>query len=231
MRKLSLSEFAQKAKIIHGDRYSYTNITYLKKRTYIDIVCKIHGTFRQLGCNHLAGNGCPHCHKELMNQNKFINISSQIHNNFYDYSLVCYKKVSQKVSIICPIHGEFKQTPGHHMYKKQGCPKCNRVFTKESWLHKAYKRKEALLYIIRCFNNQEEFIKIGITYKNLYKRFYNKKVMPYEFEILKEIKGSPDVIWDKEKELHIKYLKFKYTPKIKFSGETECFSKEIIQFL
>ena len=29
-----------------------------------------------------------------------------------------------KVTIICPIHGEFEQTLSKHISKKQGCPKC-----------------------------------------------------------------------------------------------------------
>ena len=34
------------------------------------------------------------------------------------------KKVNEKICIICPIHGEFWQTPANHL-RGQGCPKCN----------------------------------------------------------------------------------------------------------
>jgi len=46
-----------------------------------------------------------------------------IHNNKYDYSLVEYKDTKTKVKIICPIHGEFNQSPAAHL-RGQGCPKC-----------------------------------------------------------------------------------------------------------
>lgn len=45
---------------------------------------------------------------------KFINKSIEIHSNKYDYSKVVYKNIDTKVSIICPIHGEFNQTPRNH---------------------------------------------------------------------------------------------------------------------
>lgn len=46
-----------------------------------------------------------------------------IHNNKYDYSKSEYKTSEEKVCIICPIHGEFWQTPHGHL-RGQGCPNC-----------------------------------------------------------------------------------------------------------
>ena len=53
---------------------------------------------------------------------------NNIHNGKYDYSKVNYVKTTVKVDIICPIHGEFKQTPQAHL-KGQGCPLCGRIIT------------------------------------------------------------------------------------------------------
>lgn len=47
-----------------------------------------------------------------------------VHESKYDYSKVVYKNVETKVIIICPIHGEFEQTPYKHINCKQGCPSC-----------------------------------------------------------------------------------------------------------
>jgi very-short-patch-repair endonuclease len=58
-----------------------------------------------------------------MNKQEFKKRSEIIHNNKYDYSKVDYKSGNIKVIIICPIHGEFKQTPESH-YRSE-CPKCN----------------------------------------------------------------------------------------------------------
>lgn len=49
----------------------------------------------------------------------------EVHGDRYDYSKVVYKEANKKVCIICPIHGEFWQTPSHHL-RGQGCPICGR---------------------------------------------------------------------------------------------------------
>lgn len=48
--------------------------------------------------------------------------------------------------------------------------------------------------------------------------------MPYQYKIIKEITDKSEYIYDLEKELHRKYKKFKYEPKIYFGGITECFN-------
>jgi hypothetical protein len=42
----------------------------------------------------------------------------------YDYSKVIYKKYFEKVSIICPDHGEFFQSLANHINGGRGCPIC-----------------------------------------------------------------------------------------------------------
>jgi very-short-patch-repair endonuclease len=53
----------------------------------------------------------------------FIERSISIHGDKYDYSLVEYKNIDTKVTIICPVHGEFNQAPYSHM-KGHGCISC-----------------------------------------------------------------------------------------------------------
>lgn len=55
--------------------------------------------------------------------NDFIMRAKICHGDKYDYSKVIYKNANTKVTIICPEHGAFEQTPSHH-YNGQGCPKC-----------------------------------------------------------------------------------------------------------
>jgi len=54
---------------------------------------------------------------------QFIKDANIIHNYFYNYSLVIYKNNHTKIRIICPIHGEFEQTPIIHL-RPCGCSKC-----------------------------------------------------------------------------------------------------------
>lgn len=60
-----------------------------------------------------------------MNKNNFIQLAREIHRDKYDYSKVVYKNSKEKVLIICPIHGEFWQSPYSHL-KSTGCLKCAR---------------------------------------------------------------------------------------------------------
>ena len=55
---------------------------------------------------------------------EFINKSNRVHGNKYDYSKVEYVNSQTKVCIICPIHGEFWQTPANHVHG-HGCPFCS----------------------------------------------------------------------------------------------------------
>lgn len=59
----------------------------------------------------------------------FIEAARAVHHDKYDYSDVKFVGVNKKVSIICPEHGVFEQTPGKHL-KGQGCPRCGRNRTK-----------------------------------------------------------------------------------------------------
>ena len=53
----------------------------------------------------------------------FILEAKLIHGDKYDYSLVNYTGIFNKVKIICPIHGEFEQSPNNHL-GNMGCKKC-----------------------------------------------------------------------------------------------------------
>ena len=54
---------------------------------------------------------------------EFIKKAREIHGDKYDYSKVKYLNTKTKICIICPVHGEFWQTPNSHL-RKRGCPKC-----------------------------------------------------------------------------------------------------------
>lgn len=52
--------------------------------------------------------------------------SKQTHGDKYEYNLISYYKMKDKVEIVCPIHGSFWQTPDHHI-RGTGCPDCSRI--------------------------------------------------------------------------------------------------------
>ena len=54
-----------------------------------------------------------------------------IHGDKYDYSKTTYTGYSNKISVICLKHGEFKISIDSHVNKKSGCALCGRISTKE----------------------------------------------------------------------------------------------------
>ena len=53
--------FIKKARVVHGDKYIYTETTYKNNRVKVCIICPKHGKFWQTPHNHLNGDGCPIC--------------------------------------------------------------------------------------------------------------------------------------------------------------------------
>lgn len=79
----------------------------------------------------------------MVDLENFIKRSREVHGNKYDYSKVTFNKVTDKITIICPIHGEFEQVARQH-YRGQGCPKCGvesrvekKSYTTETFIEKA----------------------------------------------------------------------------------------------
>lgn len=126
---LTTEQFIEKAKSIHGDKYSYDKVIYKNSNTKIVITCDIHGDFNQQAGSHLQGIGCPNCKADklrdikLSNTNDFIEKARAIHGDRYDYSDTIYEKSKKKILIICPVHGEFIQHAGSHL-RGVGCPNC-----------------------------------------------------------------------------------------------------------
>lgn len=132
----SLEEVIDKFISIHGDTYDYSRVheDYKNSESKVTIICKIHGPFKQQVSLHNYGNNCKKCAmkvvvntrpKQNITHDEFLRRSIERHGDKYDYSKSVYVEQNQKVTIICPIHGEFKQSPRHH-WNSKGCYKCGR---------------------------------------------------------------------------------------------------------
>lgn len=124
--RLTRDKFITKANIVHNNFYNYDKVVYNRNNEKVIITCPIHGDFEMTPNGHLNGQGCPKCYHDskFLTTEEFIKKANKIHDNKYDYSLVNYKDSKSPVTIICPIHGEFKQTPNVHL-SDHGCPKCS----------------------------------------------------------------------------------------------------------
>ena len=134
-RRKTNEEFIENAKEIHGDKYDYSKVLYTNSYTKVCIVCPKHGDFQQTPHEHLKGQGCPECKKDTLakihfdTKDSFIKKANKIHGNKYDYSNINYICTKEKLTINCPIHGDFEQTPRDHL-QGCGCPKCGHINSK-----------------------------------------------------------------------------------------------------
>lgn len=139
-RVTNLREFIERAKEVHGDKYDYSKFEYKGCYNKSIIICPEHGEFEQSPNNHIKNHGCPMCARnKKLTVESFIEKANKVHNNKYDYSLVTnINNCNDKITIICPEHGEFQQRIDMHL-KGQGCGYCakNKKLTVEDFIMKA----------------------------------------------------------------------------------------------
>jgi hypothetical protein len=124
-KKVTTDNFIERAVLKHCNFYDYSKVIYKNAKSKITIICPKHGEFEQLPSDHLQGSRCIKCiiDNRKSTTDKFIQKAILKHGDFYDYSKVIYTNYSSKIIIICPEHGEFEQTPAHHLYGYK-CLKC-----------------------------------------------------------------------------------------------------------
>ena len=180
-KQATKEEFIEKAKEAHGDFYDYSSVVYKNNATDVKILCPIHGEFWQKPRSHTGKHpqGCRKCglekaaDKNRISRDEFIERARKAHGTRYDYSLVSYKQLKDKVTIICPDHGNFKQRAESHMMG-YGCNKCAvRGFNKEipGWLYFVYLPKYDL-YKIGVTNLGVDIRLIKETYEVVYTKYY-----------------------------------------------------------
>lgn len=132
---MTTEEFIARAKIIHGDKYTYVGVVYTNMHSKVEILCNVcTKLFSQRAYSHVNGQGCPHCAtldkttritSTRLSTEDFISRAIEVHGNRYDYSRVKYTNSSTPVEIVCKKHGVFKQTLGSHVNNRSECLKCS----------------------------------------------------------------------------------------------------------
>ena len=116
-RRLTTEQWVERAIHAHGDKYDYSKVDYLGSKTKVTVICPIHGESDQNPSEHLRTSGCRMCGIEIMKKktrlttDQWVAQAKEIHGDKYDYSETIYTKMSQKLRVICPIHGSFEQWP------------------------------------------------------------------------------------------------------------------------
>lgn len=141
--------FIKKALKIHGNKYDYSKVVYIKASEKVEIICrKGHDSFPLTPNHHLHGEGCRKCgritttNKQRMGDIQFIEDSIKIHGDLYRYNKVKYVSNGTPVKIYCTkCKKYFSQTPYKHLIGR-GCQRCGgtKKYTTEEFIEVSEKK-------------------------------------------------------------------------------------------
>lgn len=145
-------------------------------------------------------------------QEQFIKEVEKKFNGKYNTSLVEYKNALTPVTMSCPIHGSFWQTPHSHVNNACGCHTCavNSFSTAD----------DGWLYVFKS----ENIVKVGITkqhYKNRLNNVRTSSGVPFKLAHLFPATG---LVVKEAETIILEDLRRLYEGvSVVFDGSTECF--------
>ena len=191
--QLTTEEFVEKARTVHGSRYSYDSSVYAGNKSKILIECSEHGYFEQTPNGHLMGGGCSKCSgKHQPTTDEFIEKANTLHQGNYTYDKVAYISNKKKITITCPIHGDFKQIPDSHLCGR-GCPSCAVSGFKSD--------KQAFLYFLVDAETYSR-VKIGVSNVPDSRLRDLKNDTPFRIERIDLFETPPEITLQIEKFCH-----------------------------
>lgn len=107
-KRLTTEEFISRAKLIHGDKFDYSETKYIKRKLPVIIRCIQHDVlFKQTPNDHLNGcNGCRKCRPGRGMHNgyshdEFMDMIPSENHDIYDYSPTKYSGMLSMITIKC----------------------------------------------------------------------------------------------------------------------------------
>lgn len=131
----------------------------------VTVICPIHNKFNIKASYLLQGCGCKKCANEHHNDDKrtsmeeFATKTYELYGNKFDISLVKFRSIRDKITVICDVHDKF-ETTAERFLDGYGCKKCNRIKREKNYnLQKGdFYTKEDLKYLWHT-NNVETLAK------------------------------------------------------------------------
>lgn len=138
-----------------GSTFNYSKANFTKMNTPLILICPRNHEFSITPTVHLSDNskgGCSECAKVSVGmrnryeQDEWIALATEKHKGFYKYEKVEYVSSQEYVTITCPTHGDFEQTPAQHLGGR-GCKLCGIAKTVAS---KLYSEEDKVQLIALC---------------------------------------------------------------------------------
>ena len=173
-KKLTQQEWIESCQKTHNNKYDYSKVEYINKRTKVCIICPKHGEFWQIANNHKRGQGCPICGQEFAvtcSKNNCGGLKSLSKQRFHDeYEFPYIKEEYENSHSLITIRHKtcgtiFKKIAGDHLTSKHGgCP-CMRTYEKPK-----NTKEEKINYILQKskekFNDEYEYPNIEEEYQS-----------------------------------------------------------------
>lgn len=186
-QSLELSEFMERVKTLHGDKFKIYEDTYINKKSNVDIECEIHGRLSVNATQFLRSHyGCPKCGNDQAPKTKttkFEEFKRRVEERFGDKFILIedsYINLRKPVQAICKEHGQVTVNPRALTNGTYGCPKC--AF--KNSLKNYFDMPTKVYYIQLTDEYGKKYYKIGITVKSLKQRFYNLKKFNMKIRII-----------------------------------------------
>lgn len=225
----STESFIDQARKVHGGRYDYSKVHYVRGSLPVKIICNEHGPFNQRPDNHVLGDrpsGCPECGKIAIGKaSEGTNLTNHevkdkikvIYGDQYDLSQVKYVLADTPLSLVCKDHGYFEKSM-HALGVGKGCNLCS--------IKKQHPDADTF-YITKIVRGDETIFKVGITSQLKVRTTGFRKVgesIESKVTVLFSvpIKSIDDLVVMEENLRRAMLVYFNH-PTSKFSGYTESF--------
>lgn len=198
--------------------------------------CKVDGYEWDSSLTNLIkqnSNFCPKC--QNVSKLNFEEVVSEVYKHNKEVKVVSneYFGVDVNLDLLCLNDGSHGIFPCNlsNIRKGRGCPKCaietkrlsGGIYNLSSATRMKDKWSEipSMVYVVKMENEEESFIKVGITKVNVNKRF---KTSPYKITTIILMETDLYTACQIERSVMVDFLKHRYSPSISFKGYTECFT-------
>lgn len=124
--KMTQTEVIKKIKTIHGDKYDYSQVKYVKSTEKVIIIDKEFNTKHLIAPNKIFSKKTKCTIQNAIDPNDyFVKRAKSIHGEErFDYANTKYINGSNEIEIACKLHGTFNTKPNLHLKINGGCSKC-----------------------------------------------------------------------------------------------------------
>ena len=137
-RMLPFTEFVRQMQEKHGkDVVEYLAEGYTGVNGNITYICPTHGKVTASAFHHSKAKlPCKFCsadgrfERSRIPFSQFLENARTIHGDRYDYIEDSYIAMSERVGIVCKVHGKFSQLASDHITSQAGCPRCAATISK-----------------------------------------------------------------------------------------------------